>query len=455
MKNKIHPILTCCLVFSALLLASCASGKLKNAQELYRQGNVSGAAGVIGSLASGEKEGARDSELVFLEQGNMLATVGKSPSALEAFKKADRSITRHDETAKIQIGNEAGALLTNLNAKPYRTSPSERLMASAYLASTFVENNEIIPARAAVKLTKNRQKEIFAQFQRQIDKEQASLQQAMQNDPKVKVELDMGQVSAAQNKLEGAASKFKAYSNYSVPYADALSGVILGSGPNPEAGRAAESFRMALECHPSSGNLRRASNGSLAGTTNIFIEDGVAPKLGSFRFDIPIVINGSFTTLSAAFPTFEPQPLVGSLAELKVNGKSVKCDVICDFDRISGEEYRRKLPGTIARTMASSTLKAVAGIAAQMAAAQIGGDYGGIAKLGAGILSTGYNIASAQADQRIWATLPKQVRFACIPTPGGGEIEIGGQKVKLPSGSGNLVIARVINGQVHVRTAAL
>jgi len=70
-------------------------------------------------------------------------------------------------------------------------------------------------------------------------------------------------------------------------------------------------------------------------------------------------------------------------------------------------------------------------------------------------LSTGYNIASAQADQRIWATLPKQVRFACIPTPGSGEIEIGGQKVKLPSDSSNLVIARVINGQVHVRTAAL
>jgi hypothetical protein len=89
-----------------------------------------------------------------------------------------------------------------------------------------------------------------------------------------------------------------------------------------------------------------------------------------------------------------------------------------------------------------------------MAAEQIGGDYGGIAKLGVGIITTGYNIGSAQADQRIWATLPKQVRYACVATPGSGEIQIGGQKVKLP-GKTNLVIARVINGQVHVRTAAL
>jgi hypothetical protein len=128
--------------------------------------------------------------------------------------------------------------------------------------------------------------------------------------------------------------------------------------------------------------------------------------------------------------------------------------VICEFDRIAAKEFERKLPGTIAKTMASSTLKAVASIAAQMAAEQIGGDYGGIAKLGVGLVSTGYNIGSAQADQRIWATLPKQVRFACVGTPSNGEIEVGGTKVKLP-GKTNLVIARVINGQVHIRTSAL
>lgn len=455
MKPLLRSTLLVALACASGLLASCASGNLKKAQTLYKQGSIASASGVITSLAAGEKEGARDSELVFLEQGNILATAGKVAPAKEAFIKADHSITRHEQTAKVQLGNEAGAMLTNLNALPYHSSPAERLMAAAYLASTFAENNELIPARSAVKLAKNRQQQIIADFQKQIDKEQATLQQAIQNDPKMKIELDMNKLDAAKNRLEGGTNQYTVYANYTVPYAEALSGVILGCGPNAEPSRASESFRMAMACYPNSSQLKRAANGSLNGTTNVFIEDGVAPSLGSFRFDIPIIINGSFTTLSAAFPTFEPQPIVGGLVGLTANGQNVNPDVICDFDRIAGAEYKRKLPGTIARTMAASTLKAVAGIAAQMAAEQVGGDYGGIAKLGAGILSTGYNIASAQADQRIWATLPKQVRYACVSTPSSGEIEIGGQKVKLPSKSSNLVIARVINGQVHVRTAAL
>jgi len=437
----------------SIFLSACASGQLKSAQSTYREGNIGGAVGIINGLAAKEKIGARDSELVFLEQGSILSTVGKSAEANTAYKNADQSITAHLQAAKIQLGNEAGAMLTNLNALPYRASPSERLMGAAYLASSFAEIGQFTPARSAVANLRNRQNEINNEFQKQIDREQASLQQAINQDPKMKVQLDMGQVEQAQSRLQASAAKYKPYQDFMVPYAEALAGVVVGAGPSAEPGRSSEFFTRALVCHPGAKSLQRA-RGGLSGTTNVFIEDGVGPSLGSFRIDIPIVINGSFTTLSAAFPTFEPAPLAGNPASLQVGGSTVNADVICEFDRIAAREFERKLPGTIAKTIASSTLKAVASIAAQMAAEQIGGDYGGIAKLGVGIITTGYNIGSAQADQRIWATLPKQVRYACVATPGSGEIQIGGQKVKLP-GKTNLVIARVINGQVHVRTAAL
>lgn len=441
------------LVTFTIFLSACASGQLKTAQSSYRQGNINAAAATISGLAAKEKIGARDSELVFLEQGSILSTAGRSAEANTAFKNADQSITTHLQAAKIQLGNEAGAMLSNLNALPYRSSPSERLMGAAFLASSFAEKGEFTPARSAVANLRNRQNEIINEFQKQIDREQATLQEAINQDPKMKIQLDLGQVEQAQQRLQANASKYTPYKEYMVPYAEALAGVILGAGPNAEPGRASEHFTRALACHPNAKSLQRARSG-LSGTTNIFIEDGVGPSLGSFRFDIPIVINGSFTTLSAAFPTFEPTPLVGTPASLEVGGNNVTPDVICEFDRIAAKEFERKLPGTIAKTMASSTLKAVASIAAQMAAEQIGGDYGGIAKLGVGLVSTGYNIGSAQADQRIWATLPKQVRFACVGTPSNGEIEVGGTKVKLP-GKTNLVIARVINGQVHIRTSAL
>lgn len=452
-KTTRHLLALTALAGTSLLLSACASGQLKSAQKSYREGNIAGAAATINGLASKEKIGARDSELVFLEQGSILSTAGMPAEANQAFVNADRSITTHLQAAKVQLGNEAGAMLTNLNAMPYHASPSERLMGAAYLASSFAEKGDITPARAAVANLRNRQNEIINQFQKQIDRDQATLQKALKNDPKMDIKLDMGKINEAQNRIEASTAKYKPYQNYMVPYAEALAGVVLGTGPGAERGRSAEYFTRALTCHPGAKSLQRA-RGGLSGTTSVFIEDGVGPSLGSFRVDIPIYINGSFTTLSAAFPTFEPTPIVGNLAALKVGGSNVSPDVICEFDRIAAKEFDRKLPGTVAKTLASSTLKAVASIAAQMAAEQIGGDYGGIAKLGVGLVTTGYNIGSAQADQRIWATLPKQVRYACVSTPSSGEIEIGGQKVKLP-GKTNLVIARVINGQVHVRTASL
>jgi len=453
-KKTIGKITFLAFVAAPLLLTSCASGKLKDAQKSYRLGAVGVAKSMINGLAANEKAGARDSELVFVEQGNILATAGDPAQAKLAYVQADRSIEKHDQAARIQLGNEAGALLVNLNSLPYHTSPSEKLMASSYLATVLLQSGDLSAARSAIKLTKNRQLQIYDAFQKQIEKEKATLKQALNNDPSMKINLDSGRLDQETVRLQAAASQYQCYNDLSVPYAEALAGVILGSGANAETARANESYTNALRAHPGSRYLRAAMGAAPNGTTHIFIEDGVAPELGSFRFDIPIYINGAITTLSASFPTFQPAPL-GPLAGVKAGGSTLAPDVICEFDRLASAEYKRKLPGTIARTMASSTLKAVAGLAGQLAAQQSGGQYGGLLANGIGVASVIYNVASAQADARIWSTLPKQVRYACVSTPSGGSVEVGGKSVKLPGNGSNLVIARVINGQVFIRTAAL
>jgi hypothetical protein len=457
MKKSNLPLLGAAVLAGLpLLLTSCASGGLKGAQNAYRTGAVSVAAGKINGMGAKEKEGARDSELVFVEQGNINATAGNVDKAKQAYVQADHSIEKHLSASKIQLGSEAGAMLVNLNSLPYHTSPAERLMASSYLATVLAESGDINAARSAITLTKNRQKQINEEFKNQIEKEKAALNQALNGDPNTKINLDAGKIEAQTTQLQAAVAQYQPYNQgLSVPYAEALAGVILGSGANAEKGRANEAFANALKCNPGCNSLKKAMGASATGTTHIFVEDGLAPKLGSTRFDLPIYVNGAITTLSAAFPTFEASPALAAVPEVKVGGSEVKADVICDFDRIAGAEYHRKLPGTIARTMASSTLKAAAGIAGQLAARQAGGDNGKLIGDAIGLASVIYNVASAQADERIWATLPKQVRYACVSTPSGGNIDVGGKSVKLPSNGSNLVIARVINGKVYVRTASL
>lgn len=505
------------LLGASILLTACSTNRdLTRAQALYRAGSVNEAASVISGLAGKEEIGGRDSEIVFIEQGSILATAGDSDGANKAFINADRAISRNDDKAKVRLASEAGALLTNLNSRPYRASPTERIMSAAYLAVTFAENESLTQARSAVKLAKNRQKEIFAIFEKDIERDIATKKQAeksalsalKQNDDatpssatktpkkssshasgfaalgsfnptsafgqllskqksptvsggamvkqdtgtktKSSFKLDNEKVASKQAELLQDVANYTGYNNYRVPYAEALAGVLLGCGASPEQGRACESFANALSCHSSSAHLKRSKNGAISGRTHVFIEDGVAPVLSSVRIDIPLQIDGAVTTFSAAFPRFEVQALRGSLASLSVDSNVVECNLICDFDRLAALEYKKKLPGTIARTVASSTLKAVAGIAAQKGA-EGNADVKNLLK----IASVVYNVASAKADQRIWATLPKQVRYACVSTPSSGEIRIGGEKVKLPTGQSNLVIARVINGKVHCRVISL
>ena len=91
-----------------MLLTSCASGGLRGAQNSYRNGSIVAATGGINSLASKEKEGARDSELVFVEQGNINATAGNTELAKQAYIHADHSIEKHLQASKIQLGSESG-----------------------------------------------------------------------------------------------------------------------------------------------------------------------------------------------------------------------------------------------------------------------------------------------------------------------------------------------------------
>jgi hypothetical protein len=91
---------------------------------------------------------------------------------------------------------------------------------------------------------------------------------------------------------------------------------------------------------------------------------------------------------------------------------------------------------------------------AQEAAKKQGGDSS-LSKI-IGLAGAVYNVASANADERIWATLPKTVRYVVVQTPANGEIQINGKKIQLPKeGETKLVVARCVNGAVTSQALGL
>jgi hypothetical protein len=436
-------------LLATLSLTACGTNAhLKNAQAKYRSGNFNGALSTIRSEAVKQKTDARDASILRLEHASMAFTAGQRQEAVEASRLADEAIKYRDQKAVVLVGKEASALLTNLNSMPYNTSPSERVMGASLLALSFASTGDLIKARSAVTLAKQRQKDNFAKFAAQIEEERKSLKQAMASSNKLQISLQQDKIDGTVQKLQESPSKLTPYANYTVPYAELIAGILLGAGPNPEPSRSRDSFALAKAANPSSSQIQKAMSSPMAGTTHILIEEGVAPHLGSLRIDLPLYINRNLVMFSAAFPTFEPNPLVGGEPVIQVDGKVINSDTVCEFDRLIASEYRQKMPGTVARTVAASTLKSVISYAGQEALRGSGGkgdQYAQIFSIASGV----YNMASAKADERIWATLPKQVRYAVIPTPASSAVTINRTKVVLPKdGETKVVIVRTVNGQV-------
>ncbi len=429
----------------ALFLVGCGTnGTLLKAQKQYRSGEFRSALSTLRGEAKKQKDSSGDAPVFRLEHGAMALTAGQKAEAAEALRAADQALTYRDQRPVVQLGREAGAMLTNLNSMAYNTSPSERVMGASLLALSFAANGELDKARSAIKLAKNRQADNFGKFQAQIERERQSLEQAVEANPRVRVQLKPGAVEGAQKTLETTAARFQPYANFSVPYSELLAGILLGSGPQPDTGRSRESFGHVLSCYPRNEHVKRAAAGSPEGMTHVILEEGVAPSLDQFRIDVPIVLNGKVVLFSAAFPSLEIHPHPAE-AVLRVGEESVSASTVCEFDRIVAAEYRRKLPGTVARTVAASTLKAVLSYAAQEAAQQQDPNVARIAAIATGI----YNVASAQADRRICASLPKTVRYACVKTPASGHLFVNGTKIALANeGKTRLVVARVVNGSV-------
>lgn len=445
-----HPLRCAVASLMAMLLVSCATnGQLMRAQQKFRQGDFNGASATLAAAAAKHQATDKDAVIVKLEAGSMALTAGRSEVANALLRSADEAIEAANRRPLIQVGKEAGAMLSNLNALPYVPTPADQIMGASYLALSFAEQGKITEARSAVKLAKNRQQDAFSKYRAEIEREREALQKAKEAS-KVPFSLDESKLAGVTDTIESDLRNYSPYTSHTVPYAELIAGLLLGAGPEAEAGRARESLGRALVASPGNADLRTAANGAIKGRVHVLFEEGVGPSVEQMPVHLPLYINKNLVMFSAAYPKMVFHSHATSMS-VKADGAVRVPQPICDFDRIAADEFRRRLPGIISRTTAASALKAALSYTAQEA---IKSQNSNMAFL-AGIAGAAYNIASAQADLRNWATLPKRVSYTQLAVPAGGNIEIGGENVNLPKGETVIVRVREVAGRRVIRTFAL
>jgi len=253
----------------------------------------------------------------------------------------------------------------------------------------------------------------------------------------------------------GDLDKLKAYGDYVNPFTVYLDGLFFmasATGPS-DLERAHKDFERASSFTSDNQFVKadlEAMDGVLQGksippTTYVIFETGCAPIRDQIRIDIPIIIT-SVSYVGAAFPKLKLQDGYAPSLNVTGTGCAEATAPLCSMDSVIGLDFKNELPTIIAKTLASTIIKAAAATAINEAARQQSSE----AWLASKLVTAGAQAAVNIADLRTWTTLPKEFQVCRIATPEDRKIELStpsGQKmpVTIADGTYNIVYVKNIS----------
>ncbi|MGO9538152.1 MAG: COG3014 family protein [Limisphaerales bacterium] len=451
-KRGIQPLLFAAAI--SLLATGCRTYEQQNRViQYWHQGNLTSAAAEATKMA-GQNANNKDAIVWRLEQGAVLRGNGQCEASNKAFDQAQDRIDQYSQEAKVKIGNEAGALLSNQANLPYTGRAYDGIMLNTYKALNYLQLGETDKARVELIRAYQRQQDAVADNQRRIEKVQGEAAKS-----KDKAAMDKAQQDPKfKDQMQGAYTgldNLQAYANYVNPFTVYLDGLyfMADAVDASDLERARKSFERIVGFDPDNEYVKQdlatvddLMNGKpLPPTTYVIFETGCAPVRGQIRIDIPIIVT-RVSYVGAAFPTLKPQGDYLPSLTVTANGTNATTSLVASMDSVIGLDFKNELPIVITKTIASTVAKAVAAYAVNAAANQQNSWLGLASQIGTAVAQAAVNIA----DERTWTTLPKQFQVCRIPTPSDRKIELetpgGGQRipVTIEDGAINIVYVKSI-----------
>lgn len=128
----------------------------KKSGDLWTQGQVKAAAAEFAAKATKEKD-SKDTVIWRLEEGAALRADNQFKESNTALEAAEEKVNKFDEGAKVKVGSEALALLSNLANLPYEGRAYDKIMLNTYKALNYLQLGE--PDKARVEFTRSLQRQ--------------------------------------------------------------------------------------------------------------------------------------------------------------------------------------------------------------------------------------------------------------------------------------------------------
>jgi hypothetical protein len=436
-----------------LLTTGCETYRQKNKViVLWREGDLARAEAEAAKRADKNAKG-KDAIIWRLEEATVLRALGKYKESNQAFNQAQSKMDDYAQMAKVRLGQEAGALLSNQANLAYEGRSYDGIMLNTYEALNYLALGEPEKARPELIHAYQRQQEAVEDNRRRIEKTQAEAAKNKHSAMFDQAEQDPTFQAAIQNSMKGI-DNIQVYADYVNPFTVYLDGLFFmaDSTGASDLERAHKSFQRVAGLDGSNEYVQRnlemindLMNGKpLPPTTYVIFETGCAPIRDQIRIDIPIIF-ANVSYVGAAFPILEPQGNFLPWLTVTANGTNYQTRVVANVDAMVARDFKNEMPVVITKTVASTITKATAAYFANNAVNNQN-DWAGLFMQ---MATAAYQMAVNIADTRTWTTLPKEFQVCCFPTPPDGKIEL-----LTPSGTRIVVALPLGNGTKNDLTPA-
>jgi hypothetical protein len=452
-KPCLRPLLSAAVI--GLLSAGCTTYEQQNRVIQYWQRGSLPNAAVEAARMADQNANNKDAIVWRLEQGAVLRGNGQYEASNQAFDTAQEKIDQYAQEARVKLGHEAGALLSNLANMPYTGRAYDGIMLNTYRALNYLQLGEVEKVRPELIRAYQRQQDAVEDNKRRIENVQEEAAQS-----KDKATMDKAQQDPKfQSQMQGACAdldRLKPYANYVNPFTVYLDGLFFmaNAADASDLERAHKSLERVAGFADGNDYVKQdlaALDNLMKGkplppTTYVIFETGCAPQRGQIRIDIPVIVT-KVSYVGAAFPTLKFQGNYVPSLTVTANGTSQTTGLVASMDSVIGLDFKNEMPVVITKTIAATVTKAVAAYGVNEAASR----QGDFASFVSQIATVGYQMAVNIADTRTWTTLPKEFQVCRIPTPPDRKIELetpgGGQKtsVTIADGTINIVHVKSIN----------
>lgn len=389
------------------------AGAITQALEVLERNNAS-------MFASNDKDGKAVADdngkdiLYFFEKGELLNLQSKYREGRNTWLKADEIVrTWEDEyrTNPTKLFGDISSYLVSDRVRRYDGQDYEKVALSTRLTLNHIMLGDFDNARVEMKKTFEREKLIENFREKEYDKlkEEGEKNQLKADTKQLSdkgyplAELDTPEVRHLKNGFQNA------FAHYLAGYFFDVTG---------EYSLAEPGYRNALALQPDSKlaseglsktGKRRA--GPAESDVLFVVESGFAPSWKSVTIPLPIPVNKRLVVTPLSFPLVKAENKGFVPASLQAAGKTLPVETLVNNDTMARRLLKDQLPGIMLRT----TVRAIAKSVAQDLAAKKGGTA-------AGVLVAVASVATEQADERSWRTLPERISVARAILPYGKQM---------------------------------